>query len=164
MKEIDRLQCLLLARGDGIGCRGDVVPLHEALGEGLAALQHRRPPSGPKDRKLRRCSSSTSPSEAGVGPHHHQVGTFAAVTRSRSSRSFWLAGTQRANWAMPPLPGAQTTSETRRDLAMDHTNACSRPPEPITSTFIVLHLSHELVAKTTAATQAPDCEDLINHG
>src|SRR3954447_8679846 len=37
---------------------------------------------------------------------------------------------------MPPLPGAQIISVTRGDCRNFHTRACSRPPPPITRTFI----------------------------
>src|SRR5437660_8599123 len=38
---------------------------------------------------------------------------------------------------MPALPGAHHICLTRGDCASFHTSACSRPPEPITRSFIV---------------------------
>src|SRR6185312_2515089 len=46
------------------------------------------------------------------------------------------ASAQRAIRAMPPLPGAQTTSVTRGLRWTAHASACSRPPEPRIRTFI----------------------------
>src|SRR3981081_571754 len=37
---------------------------------------------------------------------------------------------------MPPFPGAQRTSVTWGDLRSAQTRACSRPPPPMTRTFI----------------------------
>jgi hypothetical protein len=37
---------------------------------------------------------------------------------------------------MPAFPGAETISVTRGDLPNAQTIACSRPPPPITNTFI----------------------------
>ncbi|KAG1470262.1 hypothetical protein G6F57_011859 [Rhizopus arrhizus] len=50
--------------------------------------------------------------------------TFTATLRHLSSL------------AVPALPGATITSVTREDWASFHARACSRPPEPMTSTFI----------------------------
>jgi hypothetical protein len=38
--------------------------------------------------------------------------------------------------AVPPLPGATNTFCTRGLCASFHARACSRPPEPMTSSFI----------------------------
>ncbi len=43
---------------------------------------------------------------------------------------------QRAIWAMPPLPGAHTTSVIRWLRFTAQASACSRPPEPRIKTFI----------------------------
>src|SRR5215207_6385341 len=39
--------------------------------------------------------------------------------------------------AVPALPGAQNTFSARADCFSRHVSACSRPPFPITRTFIV---------------------------
>jgi len=44
----------------------------------------------------------------------------------------------RRSCAVPALPGATITSRTRGDCASFQAKACSRPPLPITSTFITL--------------------------
>jgi hypothetical protein len=42
--------------------------------------------------------------------------------------------------AVPALPGATSTSLTRGDCASFQASACSRPPEPMTRTFMRLLL------------------------
>ena len=42
----------------------------------------------------------------------------------------------RGSVAVPPLPGATSTSETFGDCAHFHASACSRPPEPTIRIFM----------------------------
>ncbi len=91
---------------------------------------------GPKTRRLRRASSSTRPSASGTsGPTTVRSGCSRSTTSTIASRFATSTGTHRATPAMPPLPGAQTTSPTREDFEMAHARACSRPPPPSTRTF-----------------------------
>ena len=100
---------------DGVVAGGNVVTLQEALGEALAALQHGAASRvGPKTRRPCSCKASTMPRERGSsGPTMVRPGCSARATLTMASRSLRSTGTQRAIWAMPPLPGAQTTSVTR---------------------------------------------------
>ena len=90
---------------------------------------------GPNTFIPRRRSSSTSPSESGSsGPTTVKSGPSAATTRSRSFRSFRFTATQRAIPAIPPLPGAHTTSVTRSTSSAPKPERVharpSRSPEP----------------------------------
>src|ERR1035438_529804 len=92
---------------------------------------------GPKTRKPRRCMASTMPRERGSsGPTIVRSGCSMSATWTMASRSLRSTGTQRAIWAMPPLPGAHTISVTRLLRLTAQANACSRPPEPRIKTFI----------------------------
>ena len=69
---------------------------------------------GPKTRSRAALKASTMPSERGSsGPTMVRPGCSASARRTMAVQSLRSTGTQRAIWAMPPLPGAQTTSETR---------------------------------------------------
>src|SRR5271157_398605 len=77
------------------------------------------------------------PSESGSsGPTMVSPGCSASATRTIASRFFRSTGTQRAISAMPPLPGAHTTSLTRSLRFTAQASACSRPPEPNIKTFM----------------------------
>src|SRR5207248_11717912 len=52
-----------------------------------------------------------------------------------ASRFLTSSGRHLASCAMPPLPGAQTTSLTRDDCSSFQTSECSRPPPPNTRTL-----------------------------
>jgi hypothetical protein len=56
--------------------------------------------------------------------------TIAAVS------SAFTSGKQSAIRAMPSLPGAASSFPTSGLRAIFHTSACSRPPDPTTSSFI----------------------------
>ena len=128
----------LFERGaEGVGRSGDVVALHEFFGEGLAGLELRGVLGGAEDAVAAFWSSSTMPRESGSsGPTTVRAGCSMATTSSIAWRLPASTGMQRASWAMPPLPGAQRTSVTCGDLRSAQTSACSRPPPPITRTFI----------------------------
>jgi len=56
------------------------------------------------------------------------------------SISFAATGTQVASSAMPGLPGAQNSASHSGEAAIVQHSACSRPPDPITSTRIPFSL------------------------
>src|SRR5579863_2226380 len=92
---------------------------------------------GPNARRPLALSASTMPSESGSsGPTTVKAGDSASTTRTMSSTLFMSTGMQRATCAIPPLPGAQTTSVTRGLRASAEARACSRPPEPRIRTFM----------------------------
>ena len=88
----------------------------------------------PWDRKR-----STMPSTRGSsGPT-----TVRSMERSRANwvnpaRSSTASGTFSAMEAVPPFPGAQKTLSTREERQIFQASACSRPPDPMTRTFIAL--------------------------
>ena len=63
MKEVDGFFDFGGAGADGVVGRGNVVALHEALGEALAGFEHAASRVGPKTRRPRCWSASTMPSE-----------------------------------------------------------------------------------------------------
>src|ERR1039458_7556803 len=81
------------------------------------------------------------PSESGSsGPTMVRPGCSDSARRTIAATSFRFTGTQRDPCAMPPLPGAQTTSVTRLLRLTAQASACSRPPEPRMRTFMRAHL------------------------
>src|SRR5215831_5757626 len=82
-------------------------------------------------------NASTTPAASGAsGPTTvSPIGSaFAKPTSaSISVRSILVSS---GSSAVPPLPGATKTFAARSDCAILHASACSRPPEPMTSTFI----------------------------
>src|SRR5713101_1348494 len=92
---------------------------------------------GPKVRQPRRVNSSTTPRARGSsGPTIVRSGRTWLATVTKEPMLFTSTGKHSDSSAMPPLPGAQYTCETRGDWRSFHTRACSRPPLPITRTFI----------------------------
>ena len=92
---------------------------------------------GPKMRYPRSRNASTTPSDSGSsGPTIVRLGCSTSARRTMAATSFRSTGTQRATCAMPPFPGAHTTSVTRWLRFTAHASACSRPPEPRIKTFI----------------------------
>src|SRR5215472_2920116 len=62
---------------------------------------------------------------------------FSRTTRSTmAARLLVSTAAQRAMAAMPPLPGAATISVTSGEFLSAQMRACSRPPPPMTRTFI----------------------------
>src|SRR6187549_4234821 len=61
---------------------------------------------------------------------------FASATSPATSSAATLTLRTRGSVAVPPLPGATSTSETFGDCAHFHASACSRPPEPTIRIFI----------------------------
>src|SRR5690242_4383970 len=60
---------------------------------------------------------------------------LASLTRPGTSSAATSAFRTRGSVAVPPLPGATSTSETLGDCAHFQASACSRPPEPTMRTF-----------------------------
>lgn len=52
------------------------------------------------------------------------------------SKLLMSTGTHSDSSQMPPFPGAQYSWDTREDWRNFHTKACSRPPLPMTRTFM----------------------------
>ena len=122
---------------EGVGGGGDVVALHELFGEGLAGLEARGVLGGAEDAEVVRCELvDDAEGEGELGADDGEGGLLEDDDVDHGLEVLTSTGTQRASWAMPPLPGAQTTSVTRGDLRSAQTSACSRPPPPITKTFI----------------------------
>jgi hypothetical protein len=70
-----------------------------------------------------------------------------AITASGSAESRF---THSATCAMPALPGAQVSRSSRGLAAMAQASACSRPPEPMISTFMAFTPAPQTV-RTVAA-------------
>src|SRR5215510_3518606 len=92
---------------------------------------------GPKIRRPRARKRSTTPAASGAsGP------TTVSWTRSRAAKSASSASSvigtfsTPASRAVPPFPGATYTFWTRGLCASFHASACSRPPPPMTRSFI----------------------------
>jgi len=88
-------------------------------------------------------SLSTQPSASGSSGVTQTKSTFSrCASATMPSISVALtSGMHRATCAMPALPGAQRITVTSFDsLSFLHT-ACSRPPPPITNTFINILLN-----------------------
>ena len=67
-------------------------------------------------------------------------GVAAALILTNAAGSLSATFVLRAMVAVPPLPGATNTCETRGDCDSFQARACSRPPEPMTNSFIELAL------------------------
>src|SRR5690606_25699710 len=94
---------------------------------------------GPKMRWPAARKRSTTPATSGAsGPT--TVSATPSPVASRSSPSMSVAATSTlrhlASVAVPALPGATSTSVTRDDWASFQARGGSRPPEPMTSTFM----------------------------
>ena len=94
---------------------------------------------GPKTRRPRcpKCIHNAQ-RQRQFRPDDGQVRLLGLDHRDHRIQVARSAGTQRAICAMPPLPGAQTTSVTRSLFLTAHASACSRPPDPRIKTFIVI--------------------------
>ena len=97
---------------------------------------------GPKHGMPAASMASTRPSTRGCsGPTATSATPFCRAnatmpdTLSPPSAIFALLILPPAS-AVPPLPGETSTRPTCEDLARDSAMACSRPPEPITSTVL----------------------------
>src|SRR6266705_1600550 len=83
--------------------------------------------------------ASTTPAASGTsGPTTVSATCSARANATSSATSVVATLVSSGSSAVPPLPGATKTLPTRGESAIFHASACSRPPEPMTSTFIAL--------------------------
>ena len=100
------------------------------------------PAEGPKTARPRAWILSVSPWQSGIsGPTTVRSIPWRATKSATASRSDEASGGQSAISAMPALPGLQNSSSTTRLWRIFHASACSRPPPPMTSTFMCDSLS-----------------------
>src|ERR1700683_338172 len=94
---------------------------------------------GPKHASPRAVKASTTPATSGAsGPMMVRSTRSAVASRSSASMSSAATLTLRTfgSLAVPALPGATSTYETRAAAAHFQARACSRPPPPTIRTFI----------------------------
>ena len=109
---------------------------HHVLGEGLAALELRGRGGRPEAGDARGADRvGDAGDERRLGPDHDEVGADVAGER-RDRGAGRSASTPRcsATAAVPALPGAQTSAVTAGSAASARHSACSRAPQPMTST------------------------------
>ena len=91
--------------------------------------------SGPKTAMPAARSASATPATSGTsGPITTRPALMCSASRVTSAGSAGLTSWSCASSAMPGLPGAACSSLTPGSRARARTIACSRPPDPITST------------------------------
>ena len=121
---------------------GNAVAREEILREGLAAFQLRRLRGRSEDAVARRAEAvDDAGDERAFRPHHRQRDAFALDQRKQAVDVLRIhadVAALRLRVAVPALPGATSTSDTRLDCASFQASACSRPPEPMTRTFMRL--------------------------
>ena len=83
----------------------------------------------------RRSTQPNASGSSGVTQTKSTFSFFASATMPSTSVAF-TSGMQRATCAMPALPGTQRICVTSFDSLSFLQTACSRPPPPITNTFI----------------------------
>src|SRR3954471_448124 len=92
---------------------------------------------GPKMRSPALLNASTMPSARGVsGPTTVSAMVSRRANAMRAAAPETGAFSRPGSVAVPPLPGATNTFCTRGLCASFHASACSRPPEPMTRSFI----------------------------
>ena len=94
---------------------------------------------GPKIISPSFVNASTTPATSGASGPTIVSSTslpFAKDTRPAMSLTSIATFSSFGSVAVPALPGATKTVETSEDCAALYASACSRPPPPITSTFI----------------------------
>ena len=122
-----------------LGGRHVGVP-HQFLGEDLAPLDPGRLLRRPEHLEPLAAQEVGQPRRERVfrADHDEPDLLLACRTASSLSVSVWSMATFVApSPAVPALPGAQNTFPARGDCRSFHTSACSRPPLPITRTFIM---------------------------
>ena len=93
---------------------------------------------GPKHAMPASRTASATPATSGAsGPMTTRSTPIetASATTPAASLTPPGSGSQRATASMPGLPGAAITASTDGSSAMERTRACSRAPDPTTSTF-----------------------------
>src|SRR6185437_14179053 len=103
---------------------------------------------------------SASPAASGSsGPITTRPIFSLTQKRARRSRSVGSMGTlPDPSAAVPAFPGAQKTRSTRRDCRSFHTKACSRPPLPITRTFMGLMYDARKLAMLSQRRHGPEAD------
>src|SRR3974390_318854 len=87
--------------------------------------------------RFRSSNASTTPFTSGnSGPTTVKSGCNRSASASSRGISPASADTHSTSSAIPPFPGAHHTFSTSGLAPSFHTSACSRPPPPITRTFI----------------------------
>ena len=131
---------------EGVGGGGDVVALHEVLGEGFAGLEAGGGLGGAEDAESWATSLSTMPrAEGDFGADDGEIGVFAYDDVEEGLEAVDVDGDaagdlrQCRRCRVRPM-----TSVTRGEWRRDQTMACSRPPPPITRTFIDFQTQHFL--------------------
>ena len=100
-------------------------------------------------RRLRRAEAAQAGRRGSVHDAEHQRrlgpddGEVDLLCAARTQQAVDVLGVDRdvshfGSRAVPALPGATKTLHTRGDCAIFHASACSRPPPPMTRTFIDL--------------------------
>ena len=108
---------LIEGGADGVGGGGDVVALHEFFGEGLAGFELRGGLGGAEDAEAALSELvDEAEGEREFRADDGECGLLCSTTLTTAARLPASTGMQRASWAMPPLPGAQTTSVTLRPI------------------------------------------------
>ena len=111
----------------------------ELLGELLAALEPRREPAGPEAGEPGGCKRvDDARDQRALGPDDREADAFGPGERDEPGdvgRPATGALRHFGSSAVPALPGATRTSDTRGDCASFQASACSRPPPPMTRSF-----------------------------
>src|SRR5574344_3150608 len=104
---------------------------------------------GPKIFRPWARNSSTTPAAKGASGPTTVSPTFSACAHSRNATTSEIAkfSSLPPASAVPPLPGATNTLVALGDCASFHASACSRPPPPITSIFIILRCDKRFVRR-----------------
>ncbi len=111
------------------------ISSHSALVNALLPSSCAAARLGPKHRMPAVRKSSPRPATAGAsGPMTTKSMPSRLLKAMMAPWSVMSSGTLLAMVSVPPLPGATNSFSSRGDLAIPHARACSRPPEPITST------------------------------
>ena len=94
--------------------------------------------------------SSTMPAASGAsGPTSVKATCSSRQNRIKSSCAVSAILRNLGSAAVPALPGATKTVSTLGDCASFHASACSRPPLPITSNFMVSAFLIHYIDKST---------------
>src|SRR5258706_6977115 len=116
----------------GIACRA-----MKRLANSLEASSCAAAFVGPKMRRPSTRSASTAPAASGAsGPTTVAWMPSLFANCTRSGIAVWATLKRPSSRAVPVLPGATYTRETLGDCARRHAMACSRPPEPMTRSFM----------------------------
>src|SRR5438105_12004420 len=112
---------------------------------------------GPKTRNLSAAKRSTIPIASGSsGPTRVSSTSFCFANRSSGGKSVAETAMFSAISAVPAFPGAQKIRSIDDDCFSFQTNACSRPPPPITRIFIDEAKESVISTKTSSRIVAAD--------